>query len=146
MDVFAGAQRASERIVRNYTLRGLVFHQTSQHRGASQQHAFGFRVLFPFSRQLHREPRATRRYDFPRPRLGSHAVPFHISQPRNPFHRYSAHGADHVFLFTDGPVRDTPPNRTRNLPHLALRFNHWRGGVRVPEGLRVLAVPVLDPS
>jgi hypothetical protein len=29
---------------------------------------------------------------------------------------------------------------------LALRFNHWRGGVRVPEGLRVLAVPVLDPS
>jgi hypothetical protein len=24
---------------------------------------------------------------------------------------------------------------------LALRFDHWRGGVRVPEGLRVLTVP-----
>ena len=132
MDVFAGPQRVSERVVRSYALRGLVFHQTSQDRRASQQHAFGFCVLCPFSRQLHREPRAARRYDFSRPRLGSHAVPFHISQPCNPFHRRSPYGADDILFLADGPVRNTPPNRTHNLPHLALRFDHWRGGVRVP--------------
>jgi hypothetical protein len=33
-----------------------------------------------------------------------------------------------------------------DLPHLALRFDHWRGGVRVSEGIRVLNVPVINPA
>jgi tetratricopeptide (TPR) repeat protein len=38
LDVFACPQRATERIVRNYALRGIVFHQTSQPRGASHEY------------------------------------------------------------------------------------------------------------
>ena len=138
MDVFAGPQRASERIVRGGALRGTVFHQTSQQGSAPHEYAAGLRVLFRFSRQLHREPRAARGYDFPWPRLGSCAVPFHISQPRNPLRRRSAHGADDVLFLADWPLRDASPNRTFDLPHLALRFDHRRGGFRVPEGICVL--------
>ena len=38
--------------MRNYALRGIVFHQTSQPRGASQEYAAGFCVLFRISSQL----------------------------------------------------------------------------------------------
>jgi putative membrane protein len=42
------------------------------------------------------------------------------------------------FFVADGPVRDAPPNRTLDVPHLALRFDHRRGGFRVSQGVRVL--------
>jgi hypothetical protein len=45
-----------------------------------------------------------------------------------------------AFAFSDGPVRDAPPNRTIDVPHLALRFNHRRGGFRVPQSVCVLNV------
>ena len=41
---------------------------------------------------------------FPRPRPGAHAVPFHSSQPRNPFRRRAADGAHDVSFLADGPV------------------------------------------
>jgi hypothetical protein len=44
LDVLAGPQRASERIVRDCALRGIVFHQTSQQGSASHEHAAGLRV------------------------------------------------------------------------------------------------------
>jgi hypothetical protein len=40
--------------------------------------------------------------------------------------------------FTDGPVREAPPNRTLDVPHLALRCDHRRGGFRLPQGVCVL--------
>src|SRR6202022_1828191 len=70
----------------------------------------------------------------------AHAVPFHFGQPRNPFHGRFADGADDVFFLIDGPVRDASPNRTLDVSHLALRFDHRGGGFRVPQG-----VCLLDP-
>jgi len=49
-----------------------------------------------------------------------------------------ADGAHDVLFFADGPVRDAPPNRALHVPHLALRFDHWRRGFRVPQGVCVL--------
>jgi len=63
LDVFAGPQRASERIVRDCALRGIIFHQASQ-KEAHRNSMLLLCVLFHFSRQLHREPRAARRHDF----------------------------------------------------------------------------------
>jgi hypothetical protein len=103
------------------------------------------RVLFRFCRQLHREPRAARRHDFSWPRPGAHAVPFHFSQPRNPFRRRAANGADDVLFLADGPVRDAPPNRTLDVPYLAVRFDHRRGGFRLPQGVCVLDLRI-DPA
>jgi hypothetical protein len=68
----------------------------------------------------------------------SHAVPFHFGQPCNPFHRRAADGARDALFFADQPIRDAPPNRTRDVPHLALRFDHRRGGFRVPQGICLL--------
>jgi hypothetical protein len=127
-------------LCRDCALRGIVFHQTSQPGSASHEHAAGFRVLLCFPHQLHREPRTARRHDFPWPRPRAHAVPFYFSQPRNPFHRRAADGAHDVLLLADGPVRDAPANRPLDVPHLALCFDHRRGGLRVPQG-----VCVLDP-
>src|SRR4029077_3552713 len=94
---------------------------------------------------LHREPRPARRYDFSRPRPGAHAVPFYFIQPRNPFHRRAADGADDVLFFPDGPVRDAPPNRTLDVPCLAIRFDHRRSGFHLPQGVCILD-PVLIRS
>ena len=45
-----------------------------------------------------------------------------------------------IFFSLTGRFRDAPPNRTLDVPHLALRFDHRRRGFRVPQG-----VCVLDP-
>jgi X-Pro dipeptidyl-peptidase C-terminal non-catalytic domain len=78
---------ASQRIVRDCTLRGILFHQTSQPGSALHEHGARLRALFRFSHYLHREPRTARRHDFPRPQPVAPAVPFHFGRPRNPFHR-----------------------------------------------------------
>ena len=124
--------------MRDCALRRIVFHQTSQPGSASHEHAAGLRILFRFSHQLHREPHAARRHDFPRPQPGAHAVPFHFSQPRNPFRRRATDGAHDVLFLVDGPVRDAPANRTLDIPYLAVRFDHRRRGFRLPQGVCVL--------
>ncbi len=101
-----------------------------------EAHRTSMLLAFAFSSVC--EPRTARRHDFSRPRPGAHAVPFHFSQPRNPFHRRAADGAHDVVFLADGPVRDAPPNRTLDVPPLALRFDHRRGGFRVPQGVCVL--------
>ena len=127
-------------------LCGVVFHQTSSQGRPSHEHAAGLRVLFRFSRQLYREPRTARRHDFSCPRPGAHAVPFDSSQPRNPFHRRAADGAHDVLFLVDGPVHNAPPNRALHVSHLALRFDHRRGGFRVPQGLCLLDPGLIAPD
>ena len=50
----------------------------------------------------------------------------------------SADGAHHILLLADRPLRHAPPNRALDISHLALRFDHRRGGFRLPQGICVL--------
>ena len=144
--MFLPALNASDRIVRDCALRGSVSHQTSQPGKASHEHAAGHRVLFRSSHQLNREPRIARWPDFSRPRAGEHAVPLNFNQPRNPFYRRAADGADDVLFLADGPNRDASSNRALDVPYLAVCFDHRRGGFRFPQGVCVLDPVLIRPG
>jgi len=101
---FAGPQRASERIVRDCALRGIVFHQTSQQRSASHEHAAGLRVLFPFSHQLHLEHATARRHNFSRHGPVRTLYLSILASHVNPFHRRAAM----VLTTCDSPVHREP--------------------------------------
>lgn len=109
-------------------------HNREAHR-ASMLLAFAFSSVFLISYIVNH---ALHGDDFSRPRPGARAVPIHSSQPRNPFHRRPADGAHDILFLADGPVRDAPPNRTLDFPHLAVRFDHRRDGFRLPQGVCVL--------
>ena len=73
------------------------------------------------------------------------SIPFHFSQPRNPFRRRAADGAHDVLFLADGPVCDAPPNRALDVPCLAVRFDYGRGGFRLPQGVCILDLRI-DPA
>ena len=138
MDVSARAERAVEWTMRGYALRRLLLHQASQHRGTPRQHAAGFGVFVGFSRQLYRQPCTARRHNFSRPWRGAHALSFDFGESRDLVYRGTAAGTHHLLFVSEWPVRNPPADRTNNISHLALCFDHGGGGFSFSQSVRVL--------
>jgi uncharacterized membrane protein YozB (DUF420 family) len=69
----------------------------------------------------------------------------YLSVLANPFRPRAADGAHDVLFRADGPVRDAPPNRTLDVPYLAVCFDHRRSGFRLPQGVCLLDLRI-DPA
>jgi len=135
----AGPQRASERIVRDCALRGIVFQSNINNREAhrtSMLLAFAFSSAFLISyivnHALHGDT------IFPGHGPGAHAVPFDLASHITPSVVALTDGAHDVLFFADGPVRDAPPNRALSRSPFGSTFRSLASCFRVPQGVCVL--------